>query len=649
MYKNKLIRICILSLAAVLIFFLLYLFFSQRTDNLLRVSYYTIDIFYPQTFDRLTIKSELTFNDFNNKSIDEISISLCKEFKGVTAANISILNKKGAPLDFSKNEHLITIKKPEKIIIIQYDLMRIKSDKDDTYADFAFLVSKDAFHINASITRTDNWYPRVEGSIKTRLPGFTLKIHTPNNFEVMASGKLHKIKKVKGGKIFIWKNYDGLSDRSLYFFGNTKRKKLIKNYDDKFKVIMYIPANSLNESIQNISNIIQLTYRYYNYHYGGITNDEYKIMAFDNKVMGYSGLFNSMNAPVNLFTKKIVNNEIYFPIRNIIHEVSHTWWGNIIAFDADKDYWMFEGFAKFSEITSITKVIKDADSDIERESFARLKLISKCLDEFIPPIMDASEMENRTLQVASAYYKGALFLNLLKFILGENQFYSKIKEYITSFKGKYADTEGFLKVIENDGAGNIKSTDLNSFGSESIDYYSLFNDYLYDSGLARYQLKKTKTIRNNSFFINNYEIRNVSDKDIYTILLVKSSIEEYRKKIKISKNKSYQLKIKTKIKNEIPTVVIDPEEVFPIWEEGVRGGGGLVYVNPKNDAKFTWVMEDSPFDKAGIKDNMTLLKINNQDTKGKDLHELNNLLFNPSGSEVVLMVKEIEGKVVVNY
>jgi len=63
----------------------------------------------------------------------------------------------------------------------------------------------------------------AEGKMLDRLPEYTFSIDVPSGLEVMASGKLQDEFEKGDRKIFKWRNYQGLTDRSLYFFAARSR------------------------------------------------------------------------------------------------------------------------------------------------------------------------------------------------------------------------------------------------------------------------------------------------------------------------------------------------------------------------------------------------------------------------------------------
>jgi hypothetical protein len=411
-------------------------------------------------------------------------------------------------------------------------------------------------------------------------------------------------------------------------FGSSRLVKKKKALADGFTVWMYVPRDAVKASVDRIADIVHKSYRLFERRFGATGLNEYKVMAFK---YGYAGLFNSMGAPMRLFTKTIKDNDIGFPSRSLVHEVSHTWWGNLLKFVAKKHYWLFEGFAKLSEIIGTREVL---GLSVENKSFGRLKLVSQALLEFAPAVLKTDTVKLRRLKVVAAYYMGALFLNLLRHVMGEKRFWAGMKDYVKTFRGRYVATDDFRKVMQKHTKVNLKS---------------LFAEYLTKPGFARYRLVMHKVVLRGKIYHFTYSIENVSDKDIYVPVLVKSSLVTKRVFLKIAKGHDALIDVRTRTLDEKELVTVDPENVLPVWRGGIRGGGGFLYFDPKKQPRFIWVMKGSPFARAGIKDKMTLLEVDGKKIVTSSVEELNRVFFQPRDTELKVRVKELPTPVVVRY
>jgi len=616
---------------AVLLFFMVGNVQAQASYKIVN---YHITVKLSEIYDRFEIRARLDVKNIKECEQKTMEIMLGRNFGGAKIDNIKILDENfHRNLDYVQNNDSLIIKLPDSFtdgrIIISYDVLEDTTFRDQ-YANFSFLISDSLNHINAAITRTDNWFPKIEGTVAERLPPFSLEIDVPAKFEVMASGKLTKVYEEQGRKTYQWQNYDSITDRSLYFFA-AERKKIIKEFSDGFKVIMYLPFQVIDSNVTFIAEVIHKTYRYFEKIYGPVPGNEYKIMAFP---YDYSGLFNSMTAPVSLFTAEIRHNEIYYPTRTLLHEISHTWWGNLVSSNAEENYWLYEGFAKYSEIIGLKPVL---GVDVDSLSFFRLKLCTLPYLDYVRSIVEAGKDENQFLKMTSAYHMGATYLKLLEYILGKENFFRAIRKYVRTFRGRSIATEDFIRIMQQNCPRKFSA---------------LFADYLYNPGYAKYLIIQKEIKQRKGYFIHCYEIKNIGDKDICSEMQVKSDKESYTGRLWLEKGKTITVDVKSSSQNDSALIVIDPREVLPVWPSGYRCLGGMVYRNDKNEIIFFNIIEKCPLAAAGIKNGMHMLSVDGENLAEKDLRSLNYLLIRPIGTKLKLLVKEQQPspiEVIVSY
>ncbi len=587
------------------------------------ITKYEIHVTIPDTYEKIEIYALLDIKNIDSDPYDELAIMLCRNFKGIKPVDIQIFDARRNPLTFTLYGDSLRINVSNHFknsttekIAIHYDLIK-DEEFYDTYTPFACEISDTSCHMNAAITRTDNWYPKIEGTMHKRLPEFELFIDVPSQFEVMASGRLMYIIIEGDRKIYQWKNYDEVSDRSLCFFAQ-QRKQIVKHYPDGFNVILYIPEHAREDNITYIADVIYKSYTFFEKIFGNVPGNEYKIMAFAH---GYSGLFNAMTVPSFLFTDEIHNDEILYPIRAVIHEVSHTWWGNLISSDAEEDYWLYEGFAKYSETIGIKEVL---GADIELLSFSRLKLASMPYLDNVLAIHDAGKEDNRHLQAVAAYYIGATYLKMLEFIMGKKNFDEAMRDYVDTYRGQCVSTFNFIDIMKKHSDGDI---------------HNLLSDYLMFPGYARYSLKKIGTVNKGRHYVHTYEIKNTGDRDIYTILKVQSDMESYTKRLFMAQSESFMVDVKSQQQYGSGFVILDPDGIFPLCEDGLKGAGGMVYEDNKGDVIFINVIDSAPLSNAGIQNNMVLLNVDGKALPSKNLYELNNLFLQHEGARIKLLVR----------
>ncbi|UCD06439.1 MAG: hypothetical protein JSV98_04205 [candidate division WOR-3 bacterium] len=588
-----------------------------------RIAAYEISLRVPETYDRLEIYARLAIHRLSRETPDHLRILLGKNFRGAKFIGIVVSDSQNQRIPFTFEDSLLNIdishsfgESRQTSLRIEYIMVKDTSFYDE-YSPFTWEISDSLCHINASITRTDNWYPKVAGTMPDRLAPFRLSIDVPAKFEVMASGRLKGVITKEGRKHYAWENYEGVTDRSLYFFAQ-EQSMMIKEFPDGLRIMMYTTDDARPDNMDFLAGVVHKSYRFFEGVYGELPWNEYKIMSFP---YGYSGLFNSSNAPAALFDSAITHNDIYFPTRAVIHEVSHTWWGNVVSSNADENYWLYEAFGKYSEIVGIKPVL---EADVESLSFFRLKLCTLPYIDYVPSIKEAQDVDDRVLVNVAAYYMGATYLRMLRYVMGEDDFYEGIRYYVKDSWGRCIDADDFFNAMKK-------------FCPK--EYHGIITDYVLNPGYARYDVEKVDVKYKCDYYRHTYVIHNTDDKDICVPYRVKSDVEKYTKRLFLKKGESISIEVKSTQKDGAEHLVVDPEEIYPVFRVGLIGAGATLYANQQGEVKAYNIAVDGPFGRAGIREDMALVKMNGKELIDNDLRTLNHMMLRPEGEEVTLMVR----------
>jgi len=132
----------------------------------------------------------------------------------------------------------------------------------------------------------------------------------------------------------------------------------------------------------------------------------------------------------NFVTGAKMFNDIY------VHEASHQWWGNCVTPATWKDIWLNEGFATYSEALYDEKVFgKDA-------FFADTK------KNFSASFEGTLYNPGNNLFSSKVYKKGGWVLHMLRWEVGDDNFFAILRQYFDTYKFKNASTEDFKHVCE---------------------------------------------------------------------------------------------------------------------------------------------------------------------------------------------------------
>lgn len=208
----------------------------------------------------------------------------------------------------------------------------------------------------------------------------------------------------------------------------------------------------------------------------------------------------------------------------IAHELVHQWFGNILTINQWNNLWLKESFANFFQYLIVDKIfpewniksynVKKIIDTLYYDSYSNksiyVKSINKlCIDDIYSKL---------------TYDKGGLLLNILKKYLGEDQFRTNIRNYISKYKFTVIQTDLFVEtIIDNltideknimrkfiyqflmtDGYPIIKSNDCIHFN-----VLNFINCGIHNNSIVRSDINWLILIKTTNYQITNSNINNL--------------------------------------------------------------------------------------------------------------------------------------------
>lgn len=155
-----------------------------------------------------------------------------------------------------------------------------------------------------------------------------------------------------------------------------------------------------------------------------------------------------------------------------IHEIMHNWWYAAVANDENRNAWLDEGFALFFQYEYIDATKKNDNSAPRAIQVSYDQLLPPAKMNALEPMSTPSEYFDANWSYdGSAYHKGAIFLNQLKYIVGEEMFYSGIRKYYSKWMFGRPDGDDFIMCMEQASGMQLKwYLDLWTKTNKNIDY-----------------------------------------------------------------------------------------------------------------------------------------------------------------------------------
>ncbi len=129
----------------------------------------------------------------------------------------------------------------------------------------------------------------------------------------------------------------------------------------------------------------------------------------------------------------------------MMHEVAHSWYQMTLASNESLYAWMDEGFADFAS-NEATQVILGETNPHAGSYSSYFNLVASGLQE--PASQHSDHFNTNRAYSTAAYSMGAVFLQQLKYLIGDENFYKGMKRYYTTWKMKHPEPNDFMRIME---------------------------------------------------------------------------------------------------------------------------------------------------------------------------------------------------------
>jgi len=124
--------------------------------------------------------------------------------------------------------------------------------------------------------------------------------------------------------------------------------------------------------------------------------------------------------------------------------IAHQWWGVSVSPAAKDDWWLSDGFSRYSEAMYVENAAGAAGLE---EAVKDMSVGALAYDTV--PLSSASKLDIFSTEFQSlATDKGAMILHMLRWVLGEDKYNKTMREFAAQYAGKSATTDDFREVAE---------------------------------------------------------------------------------------------------------------------------------------------------------------------------------------------------------
>ncbi len=124
--------------------------------------------------------------------------------------------------------------------------------------------------------------------------------------------------------------------------------------------------------------------------------------------------------------------------------IAHQWWGVSMSPATKDDWWLSDGFSRYSEAMYVENAAGAAGLE---EAVKDMSVGALAYDTV--PLSSASKLDIFSTEFQSlATDKGAMILHMLRSVLGEDKYNKTMREFAAQYAGKSATTDNFREVAE---------------------------------------------------------------------------------------------------------------------------------------------------------------------------------------------------------
>lgn len=130
-----------------------------------------------------------------------------------------------------------------------------------------------------------------------------------------------------------------------------------------------------------------------------------------------------------------------------VHEAIHSWYQMVLGSNESLYPWMDEGFTSFASAYVLDKINKKNSLNPYAGSYMGYQRLVE--SEWVEPMSTHSDHYTRNrVYSTSAYSRGAIALNQLSYVMGEEAFYPAMLRYYNTWKFKHPNMTDFKRVME---------------------------------------------------------------------------------------------------------------------------------------------------------------------------------------------------------
>ncbi len=320
-----------------------------------------------------------------------------------------------------------------------------------------------------TLTDTLGWYPHTG---QTDRAAYDVTFHWPKGFELVSSGR-----RVDGGEQPDGRHWErrALDVPSLGFSFEMGRFKVetVRTGHVEVRFAFGSGATLTGRGVkEDVMKAVTDSLQFYEETFGPYPLDDLTVTTasrgFSQGMLGFITLSDLVLNDLGMW-----NRFFGLPDRRLIvaHEVAHQWWGNQVGWTSYRDQWISEAMASYAALLYARERLKgtplsgvDLTEGWQNDLTATLA-DGRPLESVGPVVLGGRLFSSRSSSAYEAivYRKGAVVLDMLARMLGEENFPKVLKQIVKVAGQRTISTEELFSLIEQ-----ITTTDLKPFAGQFV-------------------------------------------------------------------------------------------------------------------------------------------------------------------------------------
>ena len=402
----------------------------------LRVDDYQIEAELSPHTHRISARAKVKFTALDDVNIATFELNNALRLTKVSDANNKILSAERVTQDSTVRVPLATplTKDSSTTLTFEYEGTLDSADESPVQGLKLASIGDDSSYL----LYAGRWFP-VSGYGLNRFTS-TISITIPSHMMAIGSGKMTVAdsppsKKFPGG--LAGKTYTFVEDRPS-FPGTIIAGVFQETKSDDAGVDLHVFFKPLHQKLApEYASTALKEFTYYISTFGPLPSPTLRVVELPDDTIPTAWAPEMVAIASRAITEKI-------NYRLLANTIAHEWWGASVSPKTKDDWWLTDGFSRYSE----AMYVEQAAGTLGLEEAVKDMSVGALAYDTVP-LSSASKLDTFSPEFQTLVTdKGAMILHMLRWVLGDTNYYKTMRTFATKFAGKSASIDDFRAVAE---------------------------------------------------------------------------------------------------------------------------------------------------------------------------------------------------------